>query len=294
MMLLSTAHLILSFVRAVQAFNTPSDSISATPNAYYSNFASPLQTVKSCVFIAQTLLGDGVMIWRCYVVFNNNKFVLILSLIPLIINLIFGVLGAKNYVQHEGDLLRQTSGFYFSTFIAMTLAVNLSCSAAVVYRIYRSSKELQAFNKVFPLVSAIIQSGAFYATGILAVLISYTVKSTGVYPAIDIVVPLVGIVFSLIVLQIHFHLSAQSRNNLNVDEQTSNLATLGTLPRWRHYFSTTTELHQQQQGGGMPDARCQLQRCSTYSREDMDIVDQASLSSDSDTRIKEASRVPRS
>lgn len=284
-MVLSTAHLLLGFVRAVQAFSS-----NTNPENYYSDFGSPIQTVKSYLFIAQTLLGDGVMIWRCYVVYNNSKVVLLLSAVPITMNITFGVMGAIRYIQHKGDLLEQNS-LYLSTFIAVTLAVNITCSAAVVYQIWRTSKEMQDFRKVFPLLSAIIQSGALYATTILATLISYVVKSNGVYTALDAIVPLVGIVFSLIVLQIHFHLhmNSLSRNNAAA-EHTSNLPTLGTLPRWRHYFSNTPEQCQAGARNGIPDPRYQLQRSSIYSREDIDI-DRVSMSSDIDTRIKEANRV---
>ncbi|KAJ3565214.1 hypothetical protein NP233_g7782 [Leucocoprinus birnbaumii] len=307
MMTLSTAHLLLGFIRVLQAFTPRCQSIDhpcANPDLYYSNFGMPLQTAKTYMFIGQTLLGDGVMIWRSYVVWNKSKIVLLLSAAPVIANLsasssfslmsytdvatlVFGIMGAISYIRNTGDLLEQND-IYLSTFIAITLAVNISCSAAVVYRIWRSSKGMQDLRKVFPILGAIIQSGALYASAILAVLISYLVKSNGVYAALDIIVPLVGIVFSLIVLQIHFHLHMSTISaNSNAAEQTSNLPTLGTLPRWRHYFSNTREQCQPSSINGMPDARYQLQ----YSREDIDI-DRISMSSDIDARIKSGSRVP--
>ena len=72
----------------------------------------------------------------------------------------------------------------------------------------------------------IVESGALYAVSVLSLLIAYLAKSNGQYAALDAVTPLVvrvktvkrsssssccqGIVFSLIVLQIHFHLGSET------------------------------------------------------------------------------------
>lgn len=90
------------------------------------------------------------------------------------------------------------------------------------------------------------------------------------------------------VLQIYIHLSYCSRSGLNF-ERTETLPTLGTLPRWRHYFSNTTE-QQQFQGENMTDPRILLQPAPVYSRDDTNI-DRVSLTSDADTRFKEGNRV---
>ncbi|THH13189.1 hypothetical protein EW146_g7000 [Bondarzewia mesenterica] len=42
---------------------------------YYGKLSNPLQIVKTSIYGAQTLLGDGVMVWRCYVVFDKKKWI---------------------------------------------------------------------------------------------------------------------------------------------------------------------------------------------------------------------------
>jgi hypothetical protein len=86
-------------------------------------------------------------LWRCYVVFNSNNFILLCS-IPLIANLsmsdffhpetgvlintfiVLGAMGAKSYVLHREDLLMQ-NGLYLTAFISVSLAVNVSCCGKV-------------------------------------------------------------------------------------------------------------------------------------------------------------------
>lgn len=77
-------------------------------------------------------------------------------------------------------------------------------------------------------MAVIIESGAIYTASVLCLLVSYLVNSNGQYPALDLITPLVvsssqirigtsnnsrnaqGVVFCLIVLQIHFHLKLSS------------------------------------------------------------------------------------
>jgi hypothetical protein len=81
----------------------------------------------------------------------------------------------------------------------------------------------------WPIIFVIIESSALYALGVIAALVSFLSKTNGQYAAVDAIVPLVvsyalhlltlptlsltraqGIVFSLIILQIRFHISATS------------------------------------------------------------------------------------
>ncbi|KAF9450088.1 hypothetical protein P691DRAFT_811226 [Macrolepiota fuliginosa MF-IS2] len=277
-MSLSITYLVLSFVRAIFGF-----AASADASDYYIGLKQPLQTAKASIVFIQTMLGDGVMIWRCYVVYNNTKWILLLSVLPLAFNIVFGVLVVKTF---HGDITAE-GRHEMPSYLGMTLAVNTLCSCAIAYRIYRSSPDKYSVKQVFPVMGAVIRSGALYVTGITAALISFCVRSNGVYPALDAVVPLVGIVFCLIILEIHFRVSqSASRIRDPHEEITGSLPTLSTLPRWRQYFDSSTINHQQQTQI-ITEPRCALQReSSIFSRSHLD----TDIISDSDG-IKEGTRI---
>lgn len=56
---LATAHLIVDFVRILEAFVFNAGTISA--NDYYSNLASPLEYAKTAIYVTQTVLADCVL-----------------------------------------------------------------------------------------------------------------------------------------------------------------------------------------------------------------------------------------
>ena len=106
-------------------------------------------------------------------------------------------------------------------------------TGAIAWRIFHSGKPLGGTWVLWPVVFVIIESSALYAFGVIAVLATFLSGSNGQYIAVDAIVPLVvsrallilsctfqliyslfhvgisqGIVFSMIVLQIRFHISS--------------------------------------------------------------------------------------
>lgn len=153
-------HLILAVVRAIEAF-----VMSGNPTAYYNNFAHPLQVSKTCLFIAQTLLGDSVMVCRspsdpyhCPPTFHPDMALLChlqppqasslaqfftsqhqhryaqhtsnttqLTFDPLL-TVIAGI-GVKNYSKAHQTLF-STDTRWLAIFMAMTLVINTVCSGS--------------------------------------------------------------------------------------------------------------------------------------------------------------------
>lgn len=57
-------HLAVDFVRAFHAF-VPKDSepiLASNISEYYGDLSAPIFTAKTCLYWAQTLLGDGVIV----------------------------------------------------------------------------------------------------------------------------------------------------------------------------------------------------------------------------------------
>ncbi|KAF4573523.1 hypothetical protein EYR36_008041 [Pleurotus pulmonarius] len=92
------------------------------------------------------------------------------------------------------------------------MCINITCTTAIAWRIYRATSPLIKQTRLKPVLLAIVESGALYASSVLALMITYASGSGGLYPAFDVVTPLVGITFCLIVLQIQFHLTSNAWN----------------------------------------------------------------------------------
>ncbi|XP_006459475.1 hypothetical protein AGABI2DRAFT_177409 [Agaricus bisporus var. bisporus H97] len=278
MMILASVHLILAVVRAIEAFIMHPDAKfgeQPNPSKYYEDFTHPVQIVKTCTFVAQALVGDGIMIWRCYVIYSHRKVVLMVGLLPLILNTAVAGVAIKDYAK-EDQAFFDIPGRWLPIFLALTLAINTLCSAAIVFKIYTTASKSRVIRKFHPIISATIESGFLYVSEIVALIITFTLKTPAVYIVLEIFVPVVGIVFTLMMLQIYLHLSRSARTTPNnLFEQTNTLPTLGTLPRWRQYMTSLTERQQQEYS----DSRL-TQPARIYS------TNQASVSSDIDIQVK--------
>lgn len=106
---------------------------------------------------------------------------------------------------------------------ALCLAFLSLLLAAIVAKIWITRRSAASASvSLFPVIAVIVESGAIYTSSVLGLLVAFLCGSNGQYAALDIMTPLVvsidlqlhrmgphilqGVVYCLIVLQIHFHL----------------------------------------------------------------------------------------
>ncbi|KAG2138384.1 hypothetical protein DEU56DRAFT_755936 [Suillus clintonianus] len=210
---IATAHLIVDFVRVLEAFVFKMDMISA--NSYYSNLASPLEYAKTALYVTQTVLADCVLVWRCYVLHNKSLFVAIPGLIVLSTNAVTGYCIIWSLSQANNSSTVFTTGHPFiTTFFTLTMVISVTCTTLIAWRIYRFRRFMSnrlGYVAYLPILIVIVESGALYATGVLSILLTYLIGSNGQYAVLDAVSPIMGIVFCLIILQVHFQVGGNSQ-----------------------------------------------------------------------------------
>lgn len=202
LLLIATVHLIVDFVRALEAFVFNVDTLEA--NIYYSNLASPLALTSLSLYITQTALADGVVVWRCYVLHNRSLLVAILGCIVL---LTYGTSGYYVVWSFSRTHPLHNTLASITIFYTLTMLISVTCTILIAWRIYRTRhfipEGLVAFLPVFIVV---VESGALYATSVLTLLIVTSAGSNVQYIMLAIIPPIVGITFCLIILQVHFHI----------------------------------------------------------------------------------------
>lgn len=210
---IATAHLIIDLVRALEAFIFSVYTIGA--NAYYSNLASPLELAKTALYITQPTIADAVLVWRCYVLNDRNLLVGIPGCVVLLTNGAIGYYVVWSLSRAStGSTVYTTVPGLISTFYILTMLISVICTSLISWRIYRSRHSKPDGPAAFlPVLIVVVESGILYATSVLALLLAFLTGSNGQYPAMDIGPPIVGIVFCLIILQVHFHIGNNAQPN---------------------------------------------------------------------------------
>ncbi|EJF62607.1 hypothetical protein DICSQDRAFT_57684 [Dichomitus squalens LYAD-421 SS1] len=172
---LATAEMAVNIARVYQGFVSKGPFTDGGPEAYFANVSELTFVVKSCLYNAQTLILDAVVIYRTYVVWQN----ILVCVVPMIgwCGLFAGSIGlnvALATAPQKGDVFAVQTGEWITSVYALTLATNLSSTSA----------------------------GAIYSMTITAALISFVVKSNGVYVLLDMISPIISIVFNMLIIRV--------------------------------------------------------------------------------------------
>ncbi|KAL1938115.1 hypothetical protein VTO73DRAFT_11944 [Trametes versicolor] len=205
---LALAHVALSLKLTLIGFVANGDTVCGVFMALESwEFESPLWFARLGIYVTQTLIGDVFMIYRVFLVWNRSWKVIFL---PTILCLVHGVCG---YVTLGGLLRVYAAGFDLPAniftllaFFCLSFTSNVLCSVLIIWRVFRSadqymppSTRLKLFGMV---VEAIVQSAAIYSMASISLIIT-NVESIdiGFEACLSIFPPLIGLVFSFIVLR---------------------------------------------------------------------------------------------
>ncbi|THH32190.1 hypothetical protein EUX98_g1985 [Antrodiella citrinella] len=109
-------------------------------------------------------------------------------------------------VEPENVFAPQTGRWITATY-STTLATNIMATSLLAYRIWsvrRKTAESVASKRLTPILVVVIESGAIYSMTIIAALVAFVVNSVGVYVILDLISPIISIVFNMIIVRIGF------------------------------------------------------------------------------------------
>ncbi|KAI0632005.1 hypothetical protein C8Q77DRAFT_1158687 [Trametes polyzona] len=120
-----------------------------------------------------------------------------------------GILYSFDKVVPEAPIFAIRLSRWITAFFSMTFSTNAICTALVSVRMWKINHGHSSFrhHRLRPVMVLIVESGAVYSATLLALLILYNVGSWFQYVVLDAVSPIVGIVFTTIILRIATGLS---------------------------------------------------------------------------------------
>ncbi|KAJ7611731.1 hypothetical protein FB45DRAFT_315522 [Roridomyces roridus] len=174
----------------------------------YAHATSWQNFVKSCCVLLQTLAGDFILIYRCWVVNDHAWFVGLPGTIWLAdVACAIGVLVNQGQIQ-QGQV---NSGHiqWGLSFWSLTICTNIASTSLIVWRIWVVERQnrrygLREDRQTSGLQRAmrnIVESGMIYTTCSILQLAAFANGSTWNYPASALAFQSVGISFNLIIIR---------------------------------------------------------------------------------------------
>ncbi|EIW75004.1 hypothetical protein CONPUDRAFT_147543 [Coniophora puteana RWD-64-598 SS2] len=195
-------------------------------------------TVAQVAFVAQVWLGDGFMLFRLWRVWNNDQRVVTPISLGFLADIALGIFAlyrnGEAFVdmkdrttttigQHIDDQATMMANTVYISVVAVSLAVHVTCTVLIAARVLflqrQVGRSVQREGGVSPTAVAILllESAAIYSLSMLALLIAFaesfikSLRSRFNYMDVvmGLVVPLVGVTFSIIITRMGLGISVE-------------------------------------------------------------------------------------
>ncbi|KZO89952.1 hypothetical protein CALVIDRAFT_558953 [Calocera viscosa TUFC12733] len=95
-------------------------------------------------------------------------------------------------------------GKWITAVLSFTLAQNIMLTALIVYRIWKvnTSAGRSSTSNLRPIIAVLLESGCMYVTTLFVFLVTYLVGSTVQFVLVDILNPMIGIAFTVLIVRV--------------------------------------------------------------------------------------------
>ncbi|KAF8058208.1 hypothetical protein FPV67DRAFT_1428427 [Lyophyllum atratum] len=169
--------------------------------------------LKSATLLSQTTIGDAMLIYRCWIVYARNWFVVALSIALWIggtVCAVFLVYYEATFTEH---VLVSVSKLhpYGVAFWASTVSSNIITTALLVWPIWKVARHHDQYvyqntagprpNVMKHMMQVIVESGLLYMVAAFVTFVTYTSGSNSLYVVSSAEVGIAGIAFNLIIIR---------------------------------------------------------------------------------------------
>ncbi|KAJ8584963.1 hypothetical protein M405DRAFT_695926, partial [Rhizopogon salebrosus TDB-379] len=166
-------------------------------------------TFKAIINELLTIIGDAILIYRCYVVWRRID-IIIIPIIGSIVYLVTGtyavwMLSQTTLTNANLVFLQEMRKWVISAY-TMALATNVIATSILALKLWlvyrRSSKIRVTRSQIYPVLLIVMESGALYSVSLVAMLATYLSSSPdSSYIVLDMICQIVPITFSLIIVR---------------------------------------------------------------------------------------------
>ncbi|KAF9463941.1 hypothetical protein BDZ94DRAFT_1137148, partial [Collybia nuda] len=184
----------------------------------FTNISDWVNVMKSVTVLIQTILGDGMLIYRCWIVYSRSWKILIAPMIFFLGDVGCAIVVTFREATLRARVLVNSSSIkpLFTGFYAASIALNILTTTLIVIRIWRVEREKAQFvyqtnstrrsprhgqTRLGKLMRVVIESGLIITVTSLISVITYVAGSNSIYATSDVLVQNIGIAFNLIIIR---------------------------------------------------------------------------------------------
>ncbi|KAK1225616.1 hypothetical protein PQX77_011443, partial [Marasmius sp. AFHP31] len=233
MVLVATAHISISFHRALLAFG-PGRDADNSPQILLTRFTDWHRITKDVLFVFQELLGSSTAVYLTWILWSQDWRIIACPLVLLVGEAVagFGACGTYPKITSKTNVARYGLEAWIKTHSGILVVVNLATTSLMVFRIWRthrtSSKYLMFPSRLAPILKILIESAMLQLVAELLLFIFVAVGSDARYILLDAITPIIGITFNAITIRVKLHSFKEGANFAG-----GSPPTIGSLPMRR-------------------------------------------------------------
>ncbi|KAI0266375.1 hypothetical protein BC834DRAFT_823587 [Gloeopeniophorella convolvens] len=213
----STMHIGIDIHRIVEGLVNNREFQPGGPAVWFEDPSQFTFVFKNAVYSFQTVTGDAVVIYRCYVVWQSF-YVIIFPLIMLLgvcVAATGSVYACSQATLAKGGIFHASTYKWITAFYSSTLATNLLCTLLLVFRIWQINSRVsrkQHQSNLWPVLTIIMDAGLLYSVTLMSALICFVRQSFGQFIVLDMVCPIISIAFYMIIIRVGLAMTPSPRS----------------------------------------------------------------------------------
>ncbi|EMD32283.1 hypothetical protein CERSUDRAFT_88299 [Gelatoporia subvermispora B] len=179
----------------------------------FTDRASWINIMKIIDQFVQTLIGDAILVYRCWVVYDGRIMVIIASSLMWMATFVLSML-----VIVRSAAIDTASGIndpslkpYITSVFTLTVALNIITTSLIILRIMRIGGEVRQYiaghRKMHYAIRIIVESGLLYTLTAFVMLVTVVTKTNADYIPADSLIQVTGIAFDLMIIRFDNHLN---------------------------------------------------------------------------------------
>jgi len=177
------------------------------PIAYFNDLGRWDNIAHYAIHAVMTWTGDFLVIYRCFIVWDTNYYIIALPAVLLVMSFIANSVTLYLFTQvRSGTIFSPTLIHWMDTIYALAFCQIVLTTGLLAYRLWRSDRAFLALglrspgtrSSLMPIIRIVIESAMIYIIEMLVLIILYTLGHNSLFIVQEAIVPSVGIVFTTI------------------------------------------------------------------------------------------------
>jgi len=215
MFALNTLILGLSFSRVLDAFVYLGGSMGG-PAEFLGMMAQWKEVARTSACSAYIFVADLTLIYRCWIVWSKSFGIIA---VPIVIHVVYTAMSCllnvnMAHLPEGANVFDPGVKSWIVAALAISLGQNVIVTSFIVFKIWsvNSRATEKKLGTLGSTIQIIVESGLIYVVTVLVYLVTYAANSNAQYIMIDILNPVIGITFSLLVVRVAMRRSPRSTN----------------------------------------------------------------------------------